>query len=74
VVCVAVGPVGPQEGVSDGAFVVGLAMWRFERAGRMGRGGGRRSRLVGFARKGRHDYVWGYKSVERILRDTGGWA
>jgi hypothetical protein len=55
-ISVAVWPVGPQKGVSDGALVMRLAVRRVERARRMSRCSGRRSRLVGFAREGRHDY------------------
>lgn len=48
---VAVRPVGPQEGVPDGALVVGLAIRRIERAGMVGCRGGRQGGVVG---KGRH--------------------
>ncbi len=44
VVGVAVGPVGPQEGVSDRAFVVRLSVRRFEGSGMSRRRGGRGGR------------------------------
>lgn len=50
---VAVGPVGPEEGVADGALVVGLARG-VERAGVSGRRGGRG--LVGVTRERRHGF------------------